>query len=187
VYDDHHRVLKANPLLDWTRDHVVECVSGGSIPVNSLHDRGFLTIGCASCTRAVGPGEPERAGRWWWEHEDAKECGLHPEYPASLRKRGATLAPLAADLRAGTDRLQHVGAIADGLPSRPAVSQHLKVLKGAGLISNSGRSPDPQPNDEVRHSVDILWPAEDCRVADEAFLRTDSWLTSTRGATPSLL
>jgi phosphoadenosine phosphosulfate reductase len=70
-------LLKLNPLLDWTRGRVVDFVRDHGIPYNPLHDRGFLSIGCAPCTRAVAPGEPERAGRWWWEQEGQKECGLH--------------------------------------------------------------------------------------------------------------
>jgi phosphoadenosine phosphosulfate reductase len=70
-------VLKANPLHDWTRDEVVAFTQAHAVPVNALHDKGFPSIGCAPCTRAVAPGEPERAGRWWWEQESAKECGLH--------------------------------------------------------------------------------------------------------------
>jgi phosphoadenosine phosphosulfate reductase len=76
--DPEHRLLKLNPLLDWTRDRVRNFVHEHSVPYNALHDRGFLSIGCAPCTRAVGPDEPERAGRWWWEQtETRKECGLH--------------------------------------------------------------------------------------------------------------
>jgi phosphoadenosine phosphosulfate reductase len=75
--DPQRRLLKLNPLLDWTRDRVAAFVSEHRIPYNSLHDRGFLSIGCAPCTRALAPGEPERAGRWWWEQEEKKECGLH--------------------------------------------------------------------------------------------------------------
>jgi phosphoadenosine phosphosulfate reductase len=75
-------ILKVNPLFDWTRDQVVSFVGDHNIPHNPLHDRGFLSIGCAPCTRAVAPGEPERAGRWWWEHEDKRECGLHAKHPA---------------------------------------------------------------------------------------------------------
>jgi phosphoadenosine phosphosulfate reductase len=56
---------------------VVAFVRKHGVPYNSLHDAGFLSIGCAPCTRAVKAGEPERAGRWWWEQEDKKECGLH--------------------------------------------------------------------------------------------------------------
>src|SRR5262249_28053006 len=65
--DFEHRVIKINPLLDWTREDVVAFVRDNNVPCNPLHDRGFLSIGCAPCTRAVAPGEPERAGRWWWE------------------------------------------------------------------------------------------------------------------------
>ena len=70
-------LLKVNPLLDWTRERVVDFVREHDVPYNALHDRGFLSIGCAPCTRAVAPGEPERAGRWWWEQDEKKECGLH--------------------------------------------------------------------------------------------------------------
>ena len=70
-------LVKVNPLLDWTRERVVAFVREQAIPYNPLHDEGFLSIGCAPCTRAVKPGESERAGRWWWEQDDKKECGLH--------------------------------------------------------------------------------------------------------------
>ncbi len=76
-HDEIHGILKANPLLDWTRPQVVDFIGRNGVPYNPLHDRGFLSIGCAPCTRAVAPGEPERAGRWWWEQEDKRECGLH--------------------------------------------------------------------------------------------------------------
>jgi phosphoadenosine phosphosulfate reductase len=84
VIESQHRLLKLNPLLDWTRDRVAAYVSDQAVPYNSLHDRGFLSIGCAPCTRALAPGEPERAGRWWWEQEEKKECGLHsPNRPSA--------------------------------------------------------------------------------------------------------
>jgi len=70
-------LIKVNPLLDWTRERVVAFVREHGVPVNPLHNEGFLSIGCAPCTRAVKPGEPERSGRWWWEQGDKKECGLH--------------------------------------------------------------------------------------------------------------
>ena len=72
----HYRLIKVNPLFDWTRERVLSFIREHGIPYNSLHDRGFASIGCAPCTRATAAGEPERAGRWWWEHEQ-KECGLH--------------------------------------------------------------------------------------------------------------
>ena len=75
--DPVHRLLKVNPLLDWTRSRVADFVRYHRIPYNPLHDHGFLSIGCAPCTRAVASGEPERAGRWWWEQDEKKECGLH--------------------------------------------------------------------------------------------------------------
>jgi len=75
--DGARGLIKLNPLLDWTRERVAAFVHQHAIPYNPLHDEGFLSIGCAPCTRAVKPGEPERAGRWWWEREDKKECGLH--------------------------------------------------------------------------------------------------------------
>ena len=76
-HDAAHGLVKINPLLDWTRARAVEFAQANAVPTNRLHGRGFLSIGCAPCTRAVAPGESERAGRWWWEAENAKECGLH--------------------------------------------------------------------------------------------------------------
>jgi phosphoadenosine phosphosulfate reductase len=82
-FDLQYQIIKINPLFDWTRDRVVVFVRDGGVPYNPLHDRGFLSIGCAPCTRAVAPGEPERAGRWWWEQQEKTECGLHTGHPAS--------------------------------------------------------------------------------------------------------
>ncbi len=76
-FDGRRRLIKANPLFDWTRERTLEFVRAHNVPYNRLHDHGFLSIGCAPCTRAVVPGEPERSGRWWWEQSDKKECGLH--------------------------------------------------------------------------------------------------------------
>ncbi len=75
--DASRGLLKLNPLLDWSREDARTFAERQGVPVNVLHARGFLSIGCAPCTRAVRPGEPERAGRWWWEAEEKKECGLH--------------------------------------------------------------------------------------------------------------
>jgi phosphoadenosine phosphosulfate reductase len=76
-FDERRQLIKVNPLFDWTRERTFEFVRTHNVPYNALHDRGFLSIGCAPCTRAVAPGEPERAGRWWWEQAERKECGLH--------------------------------------------------------------------------------------------------------------
>lgn len=70
-------ILKFNPLFDWTREAVVSFTREHDVPVNALHAQGFASIGCAPCTRAIAPGENERAGRWWWEEDGKKECGLH--------------------------------------------------------------------------------------------------------------
>ena len=75
-WDDAHQLIKYNPLLHWTFEEVEKFISSNNVPVNSLHKKGFPSIGCAPCTRAIAPGEDIRAGRWWWE-TSAKECGLH--------------------------------------------------------------------------------------------------------------
>jgi phosphoadenosine phosphosulfate reductase len=90
AYDPVRRLLKVNPLLDWSRDQTVALVRDAGVPCNVLHDRGFLSIGCAPCTRAVAPGEPERAGRWWWEQDRASECGLHVGPNGRLVRGGKT-------------------------------------------------------------------------------------------------
>ncbi len=74
---DERKLLKLSPLFDWTRDEVYAFAVANKVPINPLHAKGFISIGCAPCTRAVAPGEPERGGRWWWEEDDKKECGLH--------------------------------------------------------------------------------------------------------------
>lgn len=76
-WDDSHKCIKVHPILHWTFDEVKSYIKQNKIPYNELHDKGFPSIGCAPCTRAVQPGEDIRAGRWWWENADQKECGLH--------------------------------------------------------------------------------------------------------------
>ena len=75
--DPARGLTKINPLHDVTRDEALATAQALGVPLNPLHARGFVSIGCAPCTRAIAPGEPERAGRWWWEQDAAKECGLH--------------------------------------------------------------------------------------------------------------
>jgi phosphoadenylyl-sulfate reductase (thioredoxin) len=77
VTRDGRSLIKVSPLFDWTREAVHAFAAAHAIPLNPLHAQGFASIGCAPCTRAIAPGEPERAGRWWWETDSAKECGLH--------------------------------------------------------------------------------------------------------------
>jgi phosphoadenosine phosphosulfate reductase len=76
-FDRAHGLPKYNPLADWTGDDVWNYLRAHDVPYNALHDRGYPSIGCAPCTRAVEPGEDVRAGRWWWEAPEHKECGLH--------------------------------------------------------------------------------------------------------------
>jgi phosphoadenosine phosphosulfate reductase len=76
-WDENNNLLKLNPLINWTEDEVWERVKKNNIPYNPLHKKGFVSIGCQPCTRAVLPGEDPRAGRWWWENPDTRECGLH--------------------------------------------------------------------------------------------------------------
>ena len=83
-FDGARGLLKFNPLFDWTREAVLAEVKANNIPINKLHAKGFASIGCAPCTRAIRPGEPERNGRWWWEQDGIKECGFH--VPTKARK-----------------------------------------------------------------------------------------------------
>ncbi len=76
-WDEGNQLIKLNPLVDWTHEDVWKYIREHNVPYNALHDRGYPSIGCGPCTRAVQPGEHERAGRWWWEHPETKECGLH--------------------------------------------------------------------------------------------------------------
>ena len=76
-WDETNQVIKYHPLLHWNTEEVKNYIKQHRVPYNPLHDRGFVSIGCAPCTRAIQPGEDFRAGRWWWEDADKKECGLH--------------------------------------------------------------------------------------------------------------
>ena len=84
-FDAAHGLPKFNPLVDWSDDDVWDYLRTHDVPYNALHDRGYPSIGCAPCTRAVAPGEDIRAGRWWWEHPGHKECGLHHRPPIAIR------------------------------------------------------------------------------------------------------
>ncbi|SFV14766.1 phosphoadenylyl-sulfate reductase [Pseudoduganella namucuonensis] len=75
--DPAHFMTKFNPLADWSEQDVWDYIKANNVPYNALHDQGYPSIGCAPCTRAIEPGEDVRAGRWWWENPESKECGLH--------------------------------------------------------------------------------------------------------------
>ncbi|HOX78149.1 MAG TPA: phosphoadenylyl-sulfate reductase [Bacteroidales bacterium] len=76
-YDPLHHKIKINPLINWTYEQVQSFIKINKVPYNPLHDKGFPSIGCQPCTRAVEPGDDIRSGRWWWENPEMKECGLH--------------------------------------------------------------------------------------------------------------
>jgi phosphoadenosine phosphosulfate reductase len=80
-FDTANGLAKISPILDWTHDDVWTYIRSNKLPYSPLHDKGFPSIGCAPCTRAVEPGADSRSGRWWWENSDSRECGLHPKIP----------------------------------------------------------------------------------------------------------
>ena len=87
--DPERGLIKVAPLFDWSREDVADFCAAHDVPINDLHGRGFDSIGCAPCTRAIAPGEPERAGRWWWEQDEARECGLHVAADGRLQRSRA--------------------------------------------------------------------------------------------------
>jgi len=88
--DDAHGMIKFNPLADWSEQDVWHYIRSNAVPYNPLHDKGYPSIGCEPCTRAIQPGEDVRAGRWWWENADSKECGLHVVDGKLIRIKPAT-------------------------------------------------------------------------------------------------
>ena len=98
-FDAGRKLIKFNPLYDWTRAQVLAAVKANDVPINVLHAKGFASIGCAPCTRAIKPGESERAGRWWWENNGASECGLH--LPRDNRRLRANARPVSDGASAG--------------------------------------------------------------------------------------
>lgn len=78
--EQHNSIIKINPIIEWTWEQTWDYIKKNDIPYNKLHDKGFPSIGCEPCTRAIKLGEPLRAGRWWWESDSQKECGLHAEH-----------------------------------------------------------------------------------------------------------
>jgi phosphoadenosine phosphosulfate reductase len=86
-WDADNRLHKLNPLADWSNDDVWTYVRERDVPYNALYDRGYASIGCAPCTRAITAGEDVRAGRWWWEDAETKECGLHAKKPSTEERR----------------------------------------------------------------------------------------------------
>lgn len=103
-FDETFGLLKLNPLADWSEAQVWEYIRLHDVPYNDLHDRGFPSIGCAPCTRAVHAGEDIRAGRWWWERPDQKECGLHADADEQVPVVREVAAAESAMVAAPSDR-----------------------------------------------------------------------------------
>jgi len=121
-WDEGYRIQKFNPMLDWADDEVWSYIRDHRVPYNKLYDRGYTSIGCAPCTRAVTAGEDSRAGRWWWEMDAVKECGIH-------------LDPTTGQMVRTVDRTSSRDIMADtraALPSRPT---------GGSPAGTSGTSP----------------------------------------------
>lgn len=91
TWDGALDLIKINPIADWSLEQLEAYITDHSVPVNSLHGQGFPSIGCQPCTRAIKPGEDIRAGRWWWENEDGKECGLHSRPAAAVPRNSVAL------------------------------------------------------------------------------------------------
>jgi phosphoadenosine phosphosulfate reductase len=105
-WDEKFSLIKLNPLADWTESDVWAYIRENDVPYNKLHDKGYPSIGCAPCTRAVRPGEHPRAGRWWWEEEDKKECGLHVTEGKLIRKNNSPQSVADGSKRLQTDDLK---------------------------------------------------------------------------------
>jgi phosphoadenosine phosphosulfate reductase len=85
---DHANIVKINPLVEWSYEQVWSYILANNVPYNRLHNQGYPSIGCAPCTRAIRDGEDIRAGRWWWEKPEHKECGLHLHKEDDKNKKG---------------------------------------------------------------------------------------------------
>lgn len=94
-WDAERQLMKINPLAAWTNSEVWDYLRAQQVPVNALHEQGYPSIGCAPCTRAVAPGEDQRAGRWWWEAQESRECGLHVDAAGRLVRNRSSSQPAA--------------------------------------------------------------------------------------------
>ncbi len=155
-WDAERQLIKVNALVDWTRERVADFCAAEAVPINPLHAEGFLSIGCEPCTRAVLPGESERAGRWWWETDEAKECGLHVDAGRQIGadqgggvmdRQENSLPPLAGRAGEGGAGPQ-AGARRSRAPPHPTLPR-----KGGGLE----RAPEltPAPHRASRESAAV--------------------------------
>ncbi|MFI5199604.1 MAG: phosphoadenylyl-sulfate reductase [Candidatus Limnocylindrales bacterium] len=104
IDDGHAGIWKVAPLADWSEDQVWAYIRAGDVPYNALHDQGYRSIGCEPCTRAVAEGEDPRAGRWWWERPDERECGIHFDPISGRMTRDRATEAADATIAATLDR-----------------------------------------------------------------------------------
>ena len=151
-WDGEYGLHKVSPLLEWSENEIWDYIRKKRLPYNTLHDSGFPSIGCAPCTRAVQPGEDARAGRWWWERSDSRECGLHPrptgmgvlqvelfsgllrsQRPKSARRRRRR-GGAAQDLAAGAHRrIDHRGCAGDRARAHVARRRRQAEARHSGI------------------------------------------------------
>jgi thioredoxin-dependent adenylylsulfate APS reductase len=141
-WDDNYGLQKFNPMLEWTSEQVWAYIHDHAVPYNRLHDRGYTSIGCAPCTRAVGPGEDSRAGRWWWEMDTVKECGLHLD-PTTGRLQRTNTEPASTSTDNGsapssTTETEHSGlaareTLAAAGPDHEGKKMRVLILGGDGF------------------------------------------------------
>jgi UDP-sulfoquinovose synthase len=136
TWDEAHGLFKFSPMLEWTSDQLWAYIRDHRVPYNKLHDAGYPSIGCAPCTRAVAPGEDSRAGRWWWEFDAVKECGIHFD-PASgrfERSSGVAVDQAPSDVSpAGTDNLPDPSTGPGTTESDEGKAMRVLVLGGDGF------------------------------------------------------
>ena len=116
--DAAHGMVKFNPLADWSETDVWDYIRANEVPYNPLHDRGYPSIGCEPCTRAIQPGEDVRAGRWWWENPDSKECGLHVVDGKLIRIKSASVSGALPSPLAVTPP----DPVVDGMPGEAGIN-----------------------------------------------------------------
>ena len=125
AWDETYGLQKFNPMLEWTTEQVWAYIREHRVPYNRLHDRGYASIGCAPCTRAISPGEDTRAGRWWWELDAAKECGLHVDpTTGTLRRERSTTSTTTTDSETGPSGHSDQGAQTAEEPLFAAMTHH---------------------------------------------------------------
>ena len=137
AWDDNYGLQKFNPMLEWKSEQVWAYIHDHAVPYNRLHDRGFTSIGCAPCTRAVGPGEDPRAGRWWWEMDSVKECGLHLDPATGRFQRASTATDNGSEPSSSTETEQSGLAARESLaadgPDHEGKKMRVLILGGDGF------------------------------------------------------